>query len=186
MGARLIKTQGGNGYTGKVYTYAVAAGHSTLIAPGDFVSATGTGTTKGVPYVDATAAAGLISGVVTSVNPNFSNLEQKGLPASTAGTLQVEVDPMALYEIPISGAALAVTDIESNADILATAATSSGGAARSNMTLNGSAVVASGATGQLRIVGLKEDPDGVLALGAVGNIAIVRINESYVKGVVGV
>jgi len=184
MGARLIKTQGGSGYTGKVQTYDVLSTHSTLLAPGDFVSETGTGTSAGRAGVDASAAAGLITGVITSINPNFSNLEQKGLPASTGGTVQVEVDPYALYEIEIATTALAATSIGLNAEIVATAATSSGGAARSNMTLDGSATGT--ATAQLRIVGLVEDPDGVLALGAIGNKALVRINESFIKGTVGV
>ena len=185
-GASLVKTQGASGYTGKVSTYDVAVGHSTLLAIGDFVTITGTATVAtGVALADASSAGGLITGTIVGFTPNISNLEQKGLPASTAGSVKVQVDPDALYELEISGAPLTVVDVGSNADVVVTAATTSGNLVRSNMTLNGSGVAGSGATAQVRIVGLVPPTDGTV-IGAIGNLAIVRINESTVKGVVGV
>ena len=182
-GAQLVKTQGASGYTGKVQTYNVVSGHSSLLAIGDFVSETGTGTADGLAGVDATAATGLITGVIVGFAPNISNLEQKGLPAGTAGNVFVEVDPSGLYELEISNGALTVANIGQNADIVATAATSSGNLVRSNMTLNGASP--GSATAQMRIIGLVPATDGT-ALGANGNLALVRINESFIKGVVGV
>ena len=182
-GARLIKTQNSGDYTGKVFTYNVIAGHSTLLAIGDFVSETGGATAVGKPQVDASAAGGLITGVITSIAPNFSNLEQAGLPAATAGDVKVQLDPSALFEIEISGTNLVVASIGLNLDILATAATLTGGMARSNMTASGTSPTT--ATKQLRLVGLVPPTDGT-AIGAVGNLALVRINESFIKGVVGV
>lgn len=185
-GASLIKTQGASGYTGKVSSYDVASSHASLLAQGDFVTITGTATAAtGVAQVDASSAGGLITGVIVGFDPDYSNLEQKGLPASTAGGVKVQVDPEALYEIEISAGNLAVTDVGSNADIAATAATASGNLVRSNMTLDGSTVAAAGATAQLRIVGLVPPTDGG-TIGAIGQKAVVRINESTVKGVVGV
>jgi hypothetical protein len=182
-GFRLVKTQSGSGYTGKVFTYNVAAAHASLLATGDMVSETGTGTPKGKPQADATVAGALITGVITSIAPNFSNLEQAGLPAGIASDIKVEVDPEALYEVEISNGDLAVTNIGQNVDIVATAATLTGGMARSNMTIDAATAVA--ATAQCRIVGLVEPTDGT-AIGAAGNLALVRINESFIKGVVGV
>ena len=183
MGASISKTQNSSGYTGKVQTYNVAVGHSTLLAPGDFVSETGTATAVGLAGVDATAAGGLITGVISSIGLNISNLEAKGLAASTAGTVKVITDPEALFEIEISGGNLTVANVGQNADIVATVATLSGGLVSSNMTLNGAAP--GSATAQLRIVGLVPSTDGT-AIGAAGNKALVRINESFIKGVVGV
>ena len=186
MGASLIKTQGASGYCGKVSTYDVAVGHASLLAQGDFVVITGTATAAtGVAQADAAAAGGLITGTIVGFTPNYSNLEQKGLPAATAGSVLVQVDPDALYEIEISNQALAITDVGSNADIDPTEATASGNLVSSNMAIDGSTVAGAGATAQLRIVGLVPPTDGT-ALGAIGNLALVRINESTVKGVVGV
>lgn len=185
-GAVLSKTENSSGYTGKIRSFDVDAAHATLLAQGDFVTVTGTGTVAtGQAQADASAAAGLITGVICGFTPDYSNLERKGLPASEAGELKVQVDPDALYEIEISNVALTVDDIESNADIDATAATTSGNLVNSNMTLDGGTVAAAGATAQLRIVGLVPPTDGG-TIGDVGQKAIVRINESTVKGVVGV
>lgn len=185
-GASLVKTQGASGYTGKVQTFSVALAHATLLAIGDFVTITGTANAaSGVAEVDASAAAGLITGTIVGFTPNYSNLEQKGLPAGVAGSVLVQLDLDVLYEIEISDTALTVADVGSNADIDATAASASGNLVSSNMTIDGSAVAGAGATAQLRIVGLVPPTDGTV-IGAVGNLATVRINESTVKGVVGV
>jgi hypothetical protein len=182
-GANLIKTQGSGDYTGKVQRYHVDSGHATLLAQGDFVKITGTAFTNGVAEVDAASAGGLITGFIVGFEPDYSDLEQKGLPASTAGYVYVQNDPYALFEIPIGTTALAVTDVGSNFDITATAATASGSLVRSNMVLDGSAGAGAN-TAQLRVVALK--PESGETLGAVGQIAICRINESTEKGTVGV
>jgi len=184
-GAVLSKVQNSGGYVGQVQSYEVVAGHSSLLAMGDFVLETGTGNAAtGKAEVDAATAGSLITGVIVGIAPNFENLEQKGLPAGTAGTVLVQVDPMALYELDISTVAVDEDDIGLNAPIVATAATSSGNLVSSNMTLNGTTLIT--ATDQLRVVGLVQDDTGVLGLGAIGNKALVRINESTIKGVVGV
>ena len=176
-GFRPTQDISGNGYCGKIQTYGVASGHASLLAVGDLVIETGTSDTAGLAQVDAAAATGLITGVIVAIDPNFSALETKGLAAGTAGTVKVQVDPDTLM-LADSSAAVAVTDVGANADIVATAATASGGLVNSNMTVNTAAP--GSATAQMRIVGL---PNGA---GGAGTSMLVRINESTVKGVVGV
>tara|TARA_R110000851_G_scaffold284998_1_gene438596 strand:- start:160 stop:699 length:540 start_codon:yes stop_codon:yes gene_type:complete len=176
-GFRPVQDISGGSYTGKVQTFGVAAGHSTLLSTGDLVTITGTADTNGLAQVDASAAAGLITGAIVSIAPNFSNLEQRGLPASTAGVVMVAVDTNLLLEAPTSGT-IAVTDVGQNADIVATAASATGGLVNSNMTVNSASF--SAATKQIRIEGLKDGGT------AAGSTVYCRINESTVSGVVGV
>ncbi len=140
---------------GKINTFDVAATHATRLAPGDVMVITGTANaTTGVPGIDAAAAGAAMTGVLNSVEPSFAteSFTDTGLAATTAGTVKVNVDPFALYEVDTS-ATLAVADVGLNADITATPATQSGGITISNMVLN-SATKAGTATLQFRIVGL--------------------------------
>lgn len=176
-GFRPIQDISGGSYTGKIQTFSVAAGHSTLLAVGDLVRITGTArVSDGMAEVDAAAAAQTITGPIVAIDFNISDLQAKGLAASTAGTVKVAVDRNLLMEADAS-TTVAVTDVGGNAEIVATAATASGGLVNSNMTVNTSSV--GSATAQIRIEGLK---DGDTASGAT---MFVRINESTL-GVVGV
>ncbi len=176
-GFRPIQDISGGPYCGKVQTFAVAVGHSTLLAPGDLVRITGTArAVDGMAEVDAAAAAQTITGPIISVGYNMSNLEQKGLPAGIAGTVTVASDTNMLMEAEAS-TTVALTDVSGNAEIVASVATLSGGLVNSNMKVNTSSV--GSATAQIRIVGLK---DGDTSSGAT---MIVRINEST-NNVVGV
>lgn len=175
-GFRPIQDISGGSYTGKVQTFAVAAGHTTLLAVGDLVRITGTANADGLAEVDAAAAAQTLTGPIVAIDPNISDLQAKGLAALTAGTVKVAVDRNLLMEAEAS-TTVAVTDVGGNAEIVATAATASGGLVNSNMTVNTSSVAA--ATAQIRIEGLK---DGDTSSGAT---MFVRINESTL-GVVGV
>jgi len=179
-GFRPIQDQSGHSYTGKVVTYDVVSGHATLLAVGDLVIVTGTASaTTGLAGADAAAAGGLITGPIVAIDPNISNLEQAGLPAGTAGTIKVAVDNDLLMEAEISNGSIAITDVQGNADIVATAASLAGGLANSNMTIDAAAFAA--ATAQIRIVSLNENAD----VGS-GVTVICRINESTTAGVVGV
>lgn len=176
-GFRAIQDISGGGFTGKVQTYGVASGHSTLLAVGDAVTETGTADAAGTPLVDASSAAGLITGFIVSIDPNYSDLEAKGLVAGIAGTVKVAVDPNTLLSA-VSSTTIALVNVGLNADIVATEATAAGGLVNSNMTVNTSSPGT--ATAQVRIVSL---PDGA---GGAGTKMIVRVNESTIKGVVGV
>jgi len=176
-GFRPIQDLSGGSYTGKIKTYAVDAAHATILAPGDLVTITGTArAVDGMAEVDASAAGDLLTGAITSVDFSPSDLERKGLPALTAGTVKVAVDRDMLMEAEAS-TTVALDDVGANADIVATAATLSGGLVNSNMTVNTTSPAA--ATAQIRIEGLK---DGDTSSGAT---MIVRINESTLN-VVGI
>ena len=168
-GFKPVQSLGGAPYTGKVVTYNVVSGHSTLLAVGDLVVITGTADATGLAQVDAAAAAGLITGCIVSIDANISNLEQAGLPAGIGGNVKVAVDRNMLMEAP-TASAVAVTDVGGNAEIVATAATLSGGLASSNMTVQTDTVIA--ATSQIRIEGLKDGETDA------GSIIFCRINES--------
>jgi len=178
-GFRPVQDISGNSYTGKVQTFGVAAAHASLLAVGDLVKETGIAdATTGIAEVDAATAGANVTGAIISIAPNFSNLEQAGLPASTGGTVKVAVDPNTLYETTLSGGSVALADVGTNADIVITAATLSGGLAQSNMALDASAFITG--TDVLRLVGLKD-----AEIGANGTV-FVRINESTIKSTTGV
>ena len=176
-GFRPIQDRSGHAYCGKVETYAVDAAHATLLAVGDLVVETGNlEAATGLSEVDAASAGGLITGVIVGIDFNMSNLEQKGLLASTAGTVKVAVDKDMLLEAETSGGTFALTDVAGNLPVVVTAATASGGLVNSNMTIN-AAGAASSATDQIRIIGVK-DSGSVTYPAAAGVTLICRINES--------
>lgn len=177
-GFRPIQDISGNGYTGKVQTFAVAAAHSTLLAVGDLVRITGTADANGVAEVDAATAAQTLTGCIVGIDYDISNLERKGLPALSAGTVKVATDRNMLMEAE-SSTTVALNDVGGNADIVATAASASGNLVNSNMTVNTTAP--GGATAQIRIEGIKDAADGL----ATGTTLFCRINEST-NNVVGV
>lgn len=162
---------------GKIRSYDVASSHATRLGLGDVMRITGTGnSTSGLSGIDAAAAGQSITGVLVGVDFQVSteSFLDTGLAASTAGTVKVNSDPFALYTVDTS-ATLAVADIGLNADIVATAATQSGGLTISNMTLD-SSTKATTNTLQFRIIGILPDDAGTL-----GNRALVMVNNSTQK-----
>jgi len=167
-------------FNSKVLPYYVASGHATLLAVGDLVVETGTAANNpstGYSQVDAVTAGNPILGAIVGIGPNYSNLSQAGLPAGTAGIVWVLVDPYALYYAEVAAGGIADTDVGSNADVTATAATLTGGYAQSNMVITSS--FGSGSAG-IRIVGLFEGQTGA------GATVICRINESSITSTTGV
>ncbi len=158
-------------------TFGVDDGHSTLLAVGDLVVITGQSDATGLQEVDAAAAAGLITGAIVAIDTNFSDLEQRGLPALTAGKVKVTTDPLVLFECETS-TTVAATDVGQNAELTATAATATGGLVNSNMVMNSGTFIT--ATAQLRLEGLKDGGT------AAGSTVFCRINESTIGGVVGI
>jgi len=176
-GFRLFQDRSGHSYTGKIETYAVDAAHATLLAVNDLVVETGNlDAATGLSEVDAASAGGLITGIIVSVDFDMTNLDQKGLPALTAGTIKVAVDKDMLLEAETSGGTFALTDVGGNLPILATAASASGSLVNSNMTINAAGASISG-TDQIRIVGVKNS-DVLTFPAAIGTTLICRINES--------
>ncbi len=177
-GFTYARKQGAGGSEGMVQTFAVDAAHATLLAPGDAVVITGDGSVTGVSEVNTGNATTANTGVIVSVAPQIAgeNLTETGLPALTAGNVQVQLDPQALYEIE-ADATLVVADVGLNAAVVATTATKVGGLTVSNMVLDKSgagAVPAVTITLPYRIVALLEGID----TGVLGDRALVRPNAT--------
>lgn len=176
-------SQGSADHNGKLESYSVDVGHSTILAPGDVVKLTGTSDADGIAGVDAATQSANMIGVIAAFEPLFEgeSLSETGLPASTAGTARVHIDPM-LNFIVESSAALAADDVGLNADAEVTAATKTGGLTISNMKLD-AGTKGTTASRHFRIVGLVPNDDGVID----GLKARVRINASSINaGTVGV
>lgn len=169
---------------GKLERFDVAASHATRLAIGDLVRITGTATAvTGVAQVDAPTAGQSVTGVISGIVPGFAteNFTDTGLAASTAGSVLVQCDPRAEYEVEVANGPLVVADVGLNADFVATAATNTAGYTQSNMKLNATGV-ASTNTLPFRIIKLLNGSDGVL-----GSKALVRLNEStMIAGATGV
>lgn len=182
-GFQQSRNQSGADTTGKVFTYDVAAAHSTRLAPGDVVDLTGTSTAgTGVPQADAAGTTGQILGVIASVDITYAGeaLSDTGLPALTGGSIKVNVDPFTLFEVDVANGPLVVANVGLNANQVVTEATLNGGLTVSNMTLNATGIAAT-VTLPWEIVALREDEDGVL-----GNRALVRPNTTTLSaGTVG-
>ncbi len=174
-GFKLVGTDSQGDVTGKQKRFAVAATLAEIIVPGDLVRITGTADANGVQQVAIAPTDTACTGVVMSVEPTIAGeaLSQTHHAASTYGHVMVNVDPNALYEVDVTGT-LAVADVGLNAPAVVTAATASGGLYPSVMEVNDTGA-ATTSTLPLHIVAIKEDADGTL-----GNVAIVRINESTV------
>lgn len=169
--------------SGKIKKFSVDAGHSTLLSIGDAVVPTSTADANEVPGCDAATAGADLLGIIVGFEPDFAteNFTATGLAASTAGYALVNTDPRAEYEVDVSNGPLAAADVQLNADLVATEATTSGGITTSNMTLNDTGAAAT-ATLQFRILKRLPDADGVM-----GNRARVRVNESsIISGALGV
>lgn len=178
-GFRPVQDRSGHSYTGKIETYAVDATHSTLLAVGDLVVETGNlDAATGLSEVDAISAGtgNLITGVIVGIDFNPSDLEAKGLAASTAGTVKVAVDKDMILEAETLGGTFALTDVGGNLPVTVTAATASGGLVNSNMVVNTTGNSAS-TTEQVRVIGVKDSGD-ITFPAAAGTTLFVRINES--------
>lgn len=176
-GFQVQKKQSDGEFCGSLFTYDVAAGHSTLLAPGDVMTITGTSNTDGIPGIDAAGASTQVTGVLTSIDPIFAGeaLSESGLPAATGSLVKLQVDPMILYAVDVENGPLLVTEVGLNADIVANVATKTGGLSTSNMTLNATGAGTSQAL-SFRIVQLLKSDAGVL-----GDRALVRINDGTIS-----
>lgn len=172
-------SQSSGDHNGKLETYSVAAGHSTLLAPGDVIRITGTSdTSTGEALADSATQAQSMTGIIAGIEPIFAgeNLTETGLPAATAGKIRCHIDPNLNFIVPVTGGALAAGDVGLNADADITAASKLGGLTISNMALD-SGTKAATASLQFRIVGLVPNESGVVD----GLTARVRINNSTLR-----
>lgn len=162
--------------TGKQKTFSVLAATAQVIVPGDLVRIAGTANAQGVANVAIAPTTTASTGVVMSIDVTIAGeaLSQTHHAASTLGTLKVNVDPNATYEVDVANGPLLITEVGLNAPAVVTEATASGSLFPSVMQVNATGA-ATTSTLPLHIVALKEDADGVL-----GNVAIVRLNATTV------
>jgi predicted pyridoxine 5'-phosphate oxidase superfamily flavin-nucleotide-binding protein len=94
--------------SGKLRTFAVPVSHASLIAVGDVVRVTGTADADGNPQVDVATATQSVTGVISSIVPDFAteNFTDISLAASRLGTVRVIVDPHGEFEVDVSNGPL--------------------------------------------------------------------------------
>ena len=173
-GFKYVGTDSQGDVSGKIKTFSVLAATTEVIASGDLVRIAGTANASGVANVAIAPTGTACTGVVSFIDPDYTNeaLSTAYHASGTLGTIKVNTDPMALYEVDVANGPLAITDVGSNCPAVVTEATVSGVLAPSVMKANATGK-ATTSTLPLRIVELKKDADGVL-----GNVAIVRLNET--------
>lgn len=182
-GFLIAKTQLASPYCGEVQPFTIAAGTTTNIAIGDWVSLNPTaGQVNGHPVVIKSVASNTgtpITGVVTAVDFNAASLGSTGFTgsaSSVATTCYVNIDPNTYYDVDVNTGAsdvnkLVATDIGSNIDLDATVATFVGGMLISKMVVLGAATLPSDVTDAFRIVEILTDSAGLF-----GGRARVRPN----------
>ncbi len=172
-GFRTFNREGAAQNAGINKTFAVAASHSTLLAPGDVVVITGTSNAEGVQEVDTGNATTANTGILTSVEIQYEgeNLTETGLPASKAGKVRVQIDPGMYFDVA-ADATVTAAQVGLNVGINNTAATKTGGLTTSNMTID-VATAAATSTLPYRIEALLPDENGVL-----GNRVLVTPNAT--------
>lgn len=173
-GFKWVGSQTGGELSGKVKTFHVDSAHAAVMGIGDVVVMTGTAFTDGTAEVDTGTANIANTGVVTAVLPNIATeaLSQTWLSASTAGYVEVNVDPLALWAADVANGPLAVTDVGLNVPLVATTGTVSGSLFTSNMKVNATGKATTN-TLPFQVVGLLYGDDGVL-----GSRALVRTNAA--------
>lgn len=176
-GLRPVRHLNGMPWNGQVERMYVQAAYATKLYVGDAVVSGGSADADGVPDVVQAAAGDVdIIGVITGIEFNPDNLMAVNAPASTAGYVDVCIDPDVIYEIQEDSdtSTLAVTNVGENADIIVGAGNDTTGA--SGMELDSSSSVAT--TAQLRILKLVQNPKNAIGANAKWE---VMINEHAFK-----
>lgn len=178
----------GSPWNGKYRVYYVPSTDGTAIYKGDLVTLSGTGSADGkYPGIQQTAAGdttivGVAIGFGTSPSLMFdiNNLTRNYRAASTAMYVAVVDDPAVIFEAQEDsvGAALAVTEIGNNADVVVGSGSTTTG--QSAMEIDSSTAVTT--TANLRILRLVDRPDNVLGDNAKW---LVMINEHVYRTTVG-
>lgn len=181
-GARPVRYLGGAPYNGAATPYSVDSSNATAIFVGDFMIREADGNvapytgTGGGNLIGVCVAAG--TDAQTYATPD--TLSRRYLAAATAGTVLIADDPDIVFEIQEddAGTALAATDAGANADVLATAGSTTTGQSAHEIdrsTINTTAA-------QLRLIRLVPREDN-----AIGDFAKweVMINEHSYRSTTG-
>lgn len=183
-GFRPVKYRSGAPYNGAANMYFVPSSDSTALFIGDPVIVAGSADPAGVATVTrATAAsAGRISGVVVGIVPtNATTAAYKYRPASVDTYILVADDPDLVFECQEDavGGALAATDVNLNADMIAASGSTVTGLSGFQLDTSTKATTA---TLQWRIVGFVQRVDNEIAANAK---VLVRINLPTETGAAG-
>jgi hypothetical protein len=149
-------------WNGQMRKYVVLAADTTAVGKGDLVKLTGTSSSDG-KYASVrtiTATSDVIVGVVVGFEANPDNLNITGTFRSTTATTKdravfVVDDPNVIFEIQADGD-MADNSIGLNAFPTLTTASTTTGVSTQELTAS---TVATDVNGQLRIVGLVNEPD---------------------------
>ena len=171
-GLRPIRMLDGSAYNASIMEFPVDASNGTAIFKGDAVILEDDGN------VAPATAGGVILGVCVGVvvNRAVAATEHPGyLPASTAGTVLVEIGTNVVFEIQEDsvGGAMVATNVGSNGDFVATAGSTTTG--RSAYELDSSDVIAkdaSAATATLRVLKLSSRTDNEIGTEAKWEVII--------------
>lgn len=176
FGLRPVKNLDGTPFTGGTMKATFLVGDGTACYIGDLVTLDGSAGAEGYPSVQQGAAADAkgFLGVVTSFEPDPSDLSTQYRKASTLRNCNVVLSNTALFAIQTDGTG-AITDVGETADIVITH-TPSTQSGISAMELKESDV---GTGLNLLILGIEETPDN--EVGASCNF-IVKINETPFNG----
>ena len=181
-GARPVRYLGGAPYNGACTPYIVDSSNATAVFVGDFMIREADGNVA--PYT-GTGGGSLLgvcvaAGVNAQTYANPDSLGNRYLAASTAGTVLIADDPDIVFEVQedIGGTTLAAIDAGANADVLATAGSTTTG--RSAHEIDRSTIATTAA--QLRLIRLVPREDN-----AIGDYAKweVLINEHLYRTTTG-
>lgn len=183
-GFRATRVQGAGHYTGGGNVYAVAAGDSQVIAPGDPVVKTGTASAGGIPIVtQATAGTtNAVTGVMVSLTNGDGTVLQSDDRNTAASTLQyilVEDNPNIVFEAQVDGA-FAITNIGSNGNLIIGTSTYDG---KSICEVN-STGFATTAAHQVKVLRLYRVTDNIVGINA--RVEVLFNNHTEANGTAGI
>lgn len=165
--------------SGAVNEYVIPSSDTNDYFIGQSVKSTGTGTSDGVPTVQAAGEGDTMRGVIVGFKFDPTDLNVVYGQASTTRTVYVVDSPFARFDIQSDGTGVA-TDLGANADI-STSVSGSTVSGISGIQLKESTVTAS--TAQLRILRKKSVVNNELGANVVYE---VMINEHELKATAGV
>lgn len=181
-----VRDKFGRPYNGQANLYMAPATYGTALYVGDPVIITGTADADGVPEVNiATAGAtNKITGVIVGFRPVQATDPVYGA-ASTLRYIWVSDDPFLIYEIQAnSTAAVAVTDIGTNANLISGSGSTVTG--YSGWQLNTTSMTAD-ATYQLTIERLVPRPDNAIDTSTYAKLEVsINLSQKQNFAVVGI
>lgn len=190
IGLRPVSTVNGAPWNGQVNQYLVRSADGTAIYVGDLVKSDGTagaaGTVvngqdvEGMPSIIRAAAGDVCRGVVVGFLPKQTDLTVLHREASTNRIALVVDDPNVVYEIQANGVGVAAVDIGLNANVVATAGSSTTG--QSAEVLDTSSLLSTN-TLQLKVLGLVKRVDN--SLGASDKVLVLLNSHEFRTGVTG-